>query len=91
MNFIMEINETITNWTGDFEHLVKHFNNNDYYEMLKDTIWDYIEYDYMEEFYSKGYWNEFMKHYLEEWLHCQLNMGEKEGTANLMRLWLEAV
>jgi hypothetical protein len=91
MRTIEEINETITNWEGDFEHLVKKFNNNDYNTMLCETNWEVIADEYMDEIYQNGEWADFMKFYLEEWLHAQLTYGVKYGTENLMRLWLETV
>lgn len=91
MRNIKEINETIINWNGTFDKLVKQFNSSEYGEMLNETLFDYVEYEYMEEFYTNGDWANFMKFYLDDWLRAQISEGAKEGTDNLFRLWFETV
>lgn len=89
MRNIEEINETIINWNGTFDKLVKQFNNNEYNEMLNETIWEIIDDTYMDEYYTNGDWPEFLHFYLEDWIHANLIYGNRDGIENLMRLWLE--
>ena len=83
-----EIMNTITNWNGTFDKLVREFEPQDYAILLEETSFDYADYDYMSEFYENGDWNDFLYFYIADWLMYNINYGERgNATDNLFRLW----